>query len=121
MDILSQPTSQSIYVPYLATNYKTTDTNQNQIVQSQIISNIPKDDILAQSAGVFKQQNFGNVTPIQTTAEAYPVTNYSNTNIPTTTNEEFPLDIIGDTTNSYQTIPEAYPTTDYSNILYNKQ
>ena len=118
MDILSQPTSQSIYVPYLATNYKTTDTNENQIVQSQIISNIPKDDILAQSAGVFKQQNFGNVTPIQTTAEAYPVTNYSNTNIPTTTNEEFPLDIIGDATNSYQTIPEAYPTTDYSNINF---
>ena len=108
MDILPQEISQSVYIPYPATNYQTSATTQNQV-------NYPVEDILAKSAQTYPTYNTTNTTVYQTSTEAYPATNYSNVDI-TTQDNAFPLDII-DNTNTYTTpITEAYPTTNYSNV-----
>ena len=104
MDILPKEISQSIYVPYPATNYKTSVTTQNQV-------NYQAGDILAQSAQFYPVNNVTNTTVYRTTPKAYPETNYSNVNTMTTAQTDaFPLDII-DNSNNYTTATEAYPAT----------
>ena len=122
MDLLPQETSQSIYMPYLTTNYKASGTTGIQANQTAQVTNGYQEDILASSAGIFPQYNVEQTNTytttqdvfqtnndfnfnIPTTTEAYPVTNYATTN--ETTNYDF--------TNNYTTTTEAYPTTDYTN------
>ena len=125
MDILPETVSQSIYVPYAATNYKTSATTQNQ-------ANYPDGDILAQSAKPYPTYNIANTTTTQaipttttqtysTNIEAYPATTttYQTTAqaIPTTTAYQTTVQAIPTTTTqTYSTSIEAYPAT--SNNYY---
>ena len=83
---LSSGVSQSVYVPYTATNYKNTQTQSYQ-PQTQNFGG----DILAQTA-----QSLESYNPGQISTQAYPATNYGKT----------------ETT---QNIEEAYSTTNFVN------
>ena len=122
---LPEETSQSIYMPYLSTNYKAEGATNIQTTQVPPVDNIFQGDILATSAGIsdynIDQTNTYTTTQTQNnyqtndytnfdvpiTTEAYPATNYTTTNqteIPITNYE---------VENNYTTT-EAYPTTNYA-------
>jgi len=116
---LPEKTSQSIYMPYLSTNYNTAGTTNFETTPETPVDNIFQGDILATSAGIsdynIAQTNTYTTTEtnnytnfdVPITTEAYPATNYI-----TSTQTEIPITNY-EVENNYTT-DEAYPTTNYA-------
>ena len=93
---LPQTTTQSVYEPYTATNYKTTQTSTIENIDLGAFQTTQTTQALP---------DYGNVL---TTTSDYPVTNYGTTaSTPITTTDEY-------TTTNYETTAiETTPTTTY--------
>ena len=111
MDIIPEPTSQSIYIPTGQNNY------QNQNIGSP--NNI--NDILAQSAQENSAYNYGNITSFQNTEE-YPATDYANVGN-TQTNEAYAFENVQENMNTnmntYNAMTETYSPVEDTNININ--
>ena len=91
---LPEKTSQSIYMPYLSTNYNATSATNTQTNQATPSNNMFQEDILASSAGIFQENNAQQTNTYATTQDITNINNYTDFNVPTTT--------------------EAYPATNYT-------
>ena len=111
MDIIPEPTSQSLYIPTGQNNY------QNQNIGSP--NNI--NDILAQSAQENSAYNYGNITSFQNTEE-YPATDYANVGN-TQTNEAYAFENVQENMNTnmntYNAMTETYSPVEDTNININ--
>ena len=107
MDIIPEPTSQSIYIPTGQNNYQ----NQNMGSSNNI------NDILAQSAQENSAYNCGNITSYQN-REEYPATDYENISN-TQTNENFTLENVEENMNTYNAKRETYSPEQDTNININ--